>query len=347
MSTDIVEHVEQKFRSGNTIPVDRAHLSADEWAQLKAEIVRLRGEVDCSMPMPKTREEAVVLAREVLRQLDIIDRLLDEAIARCETSNVAPAEAKGDDTLLECTCHYLPFRDCPHIPHRTESQPAAGEAVAWLRHINVALREVPIEGQDEKWFAAQDALAGLRALLTASPAAQVQQEHVAPGPYTAEVILAGYQSNGYAIKDGRGERIARTCIISEEEDEATTEFMVKAMNVYRAAQAQQEAGALRRYGRGAGDSPWLLEPRDDGYWTPWHIAQNALNATHPGGDALGAVRANRQDVLNLSEAARCLGVAQAKGDQGAIDHWTDEVARYEAALRPSAGEGLDSLDEGG
>lgn len=45
MSTDIVEHVEQKFRSGNTIPVDRAYLSADEWAQLKAEIVRLRGEV--------------------------------------------------------------------------------------------------------------------------------------------------------------------------------------------------------------------------------------------------------------------------------------------------------------
>lgn len=43
--TDIVEYVEQKFRSGNSVPIDRSWLSADEWAQLRAEIVRLRGEV--------------------------------------------------------------------------------------------------------------------------------------------------------------------------------------------------------------------------------------------------------------------------------------------------------------
>lgn len=48
--TDIVEHVEQKFRSGNSVPIDRAWLSADEWAQLRAEIVRLRGEVDDLAP---------------------------------------------------------------------------------------------------------------------------------------------------------------------------------------------------------------------------------------------------------------------------------------------------------
>lgn len=41
--------------------------------------------------VPKSRAEAVQLAREVLRQLCIIDKALDEAIARCE------AQAGGRD----------------------------------------------------------------------------------------------------------------------------------------------------------------------------------------------------------------------------------------------------------
>lgn len=41
-------------------------------------------------------------------------------------------------------------------------------------------------------------------------------------------------------------------------------------------------------------------------------------------------------VLNLSEAARCLGIAQEKGDQDAIDHWGAMVARFERVLIQSA-----------
>src|SRR5690606_38322637 len=50
-------------------------------------------------------------------------------------------------------------------------------------------------------------------------------------------------------------------------------------------------------------------------------------------------RAHLQAVLNLSEAARCLGVAQAKNDQGAIDYWTDKTNEYEAALTATQQQG--------
>lgn len=43
-------------------------------------------------------------------------------------------------------------------------------------------------------------------------------------------------------------------------------------------------------------------------------------------------RATRQSVLSLSEAARCLGVGQAKNDQGAIDYWAVETTKYEETL---------------
>ncbi len=34
---------------------------------------------------------------------------------------------------------------------------------------------------------------------------------------------------------------------------------------------------LERFGRAPAGSPYLLVPMSDGYWTPWHIAQKALN----------------------------------------------------------------------
>jgi hypothetical protein len=33
---------------------------------------------------------------------------------------------------------------------------------------------------------------------------------------------------------------------------------------------------LKRYGRASKDSGLLLEPMADGYWTPWHIANELL-----------------------------------------------------------------------
>lgn len=35
---------------------------------------------------------------------------------------------------------------------------------------------------------------------------------------------------------------------------------------------------LMRYGRASKESGLLLEPMDDGYWTPWHIANELLRA---------------------------------------------------------------------
>lgn len=45
---------------------------------------------------------------------------------------------------------------------------------------------------------------------------------------------------------------------------------------------------------------------------------------------------NQQAILNLSEAARSLGVAQAKDDQDAINYWSAEVARFEREARQPA-----------
>jgi len=42
--------------------------------------------------------------------------------------------------------------------------------------------------------------------------------------------------------------------------------------------ASLEQRALERFGRAPVGSPYLLVPTDDGYWTPWHVAQKALDA---------------------------------------------------------------------
>ena len=46
----------------------------------------------------------------------------------------------------------------------------------------------------------------------------------------------------------------------------------------------------------------------------------------------GRPELRHQSVLNLSEAARSLGIAQAKNDAEAIDYWTGKVRMCEAAL---------------
>lgn len=34
-----------------------------------------------------------------------------------------------------------------------------------------------------------------------------------------------------------------------------------------------DAPLLERWGRGPEGTPYLLQRRDDGYWTPWHVAE--------------------------------------------------------------------------
>lgn len=43
-------------------------------------------------------------------------------------------------------------------------------------------------------------------------------------------------------------------------------------------QAQGEAITLQRWGRAENLCLRLLDPMDDGYWTPWHIAQEAIDS---------------------------------------------------------------------
>lgn len=77
-------------------------------------------------------------------------------------------------------------------------------------------------------------------------------------------------------------------------------FDCTALDGHPAADAP-EVVKLVRYGRGPAGSPYLLDQRDDGYWTPWHIAQRELTiatlaaqelarAKVASADALGAVR---------------------------------------------------------
>jgi hypothetical protein len=65
-----------------------------------------------------------------------------------------------------------------------------------------------------------------------------------------------------------------------------------------------ELPELQRYGRGPKESPYLLVPMNDGYWTPWHIAQDTIRrlatAEQPGsavqGEAKPAVWVDADDL---------------------------------------------------
>ena len=39
---NIIEQIEERFVSGNAVPVSRTHLTADEWQQIKAELAKVR-----------------------------------------------------------------------------------------------------------------------------------------------------------------------------------------------------------------------------------------------------------------------------------------------------------------
>ena len=48
-----------------------------------------------------------------------------------------------------------------------------------------------------------------------------------------------------------------------------------------------EVAVLERYGRAGAEAPVLFLPMPDGYWTPWHIAQAALDAATAPADEVG------------------------------------------------------------
>lgn len=53
------------------------------------------------------------------------------------------------------------------------------------------------------------------------------------GPWRANVILSGYQANGYSISRGDEKPIARTILVDEVDDEAAAELIVNALNSYK------------------------------------------------------------------------------------------------------------------
>lgn len=68
------------------------------------------------------------------------------------------------------------------------------------------------------------------------------REFRSPGPWTAELVLAGYQSNGYRIKDAEGNVIARTCAVDEATDEANAEAICALSHVAAAQRPGAVAG---------------------------------------------------------------------------------------------------------
>jgi hypothetical protein len=47
---------------------------------------------------------------------------------------------------------------------------------------------------------------------------------------------------------------------------------------HEAQQQQEPAQQLERWGKAEKGSGYLLQPREGGYWTPWHVAQDSLDA---------------------------------------------------------------------
>jgi hypothetical protein len=63
------------------------------------------------------------------------------------------------------------------------------------------------------------------------------------------------------------------------------------------AQQQEPVQQLERWGKAEKGSGYLLQPREDGYWTPWHVAQDSL-------DAAVSKKAQQQEVNSKSRLKR-------------------------------------------
>ena len=64
-------------------------------------------------------------------------------------------------------------------------------------------------------------------------ARKMDESHVPDGPWRANVILSGYQANGYSISRDDEKPIARTILVDEVDDEAAAELIVNALNSYK------------------------------------------------------------------------------------------------------------------
>lgn len=93
-----------------------------------------------------------------------------------------------------------------------------------------------------------------------------------------------------------------------------------------------------------GDEPvgWQYrETRDDGTWSAWigccvRLEENDYRQCRPlytRPQASAAVPEGwKLSVFSLTEAARCLGVAQERNDSASIDHWSRESQKYEREM---------------
>lgn len=233
----------------------------------RAEIVRLRGEVEALLEDPDEAELAY----------------------RCgdpDSDAIAPAEANGDLSALERLAWNWKNIDVPLgdvgssatlercanelravIATMTTPQPAAGEAVAY------SVVQVGNRG------AAYDPPNTHRAFT---------YEHQ-PGNIDASRL--GRATNAAAVASA-GDSIDRgLSLLKELQAIGFGVFQIGPPAPMQAAQQEGEVPQLVRYGRGSTESPYLLDQRDDGYWTPWHVAQRELAralAAHPSAYELGA-----------------------------------------------------------
>lgn len=78
MSNTTIEHVDQKFRSGNGVPVERAMVTAEEWDGIKKELDILLHAAKESQGWDWLDEYSVVEERDLdYLTIDEMQRLLD------------------------------------------------------------------------------------------------------------------------------------------------------------------------------------------------------------------------------------------------------------------------------
>lgn len=92
----------------------------------------------------------------------------------------------------------------------------------------------------------------------------------------------------------------------------------------------EEAMRLDRYGRAQPGSVLLLEPMEDGYWTPWHIAQEEIKRLAAENAALRAASAPAPQPSLIADAARVIEWARSKPRKPAQSAFTDGPERQAA-----------------
>lgn len=135
---DSIETLEARFRSGNSVPVERAHITADEWTELKQRIPGVEALREENERLKDTKTEAEILGLR-FNEPDNFGRIIgfndraEKAEKRIVTLEAQLAQVKERESML---CNQLGKANA-----KLAALQAGGEAVAYINELGTLINK--------------------------------------------------------------------------------------------------------------------------------------------------------------------------------------------------------------